>query len=167
MKEISVDQVREEAKRLQQEGAGWHFHVLYPGCIFNTQTQIYAFVLEDRTSDTTYVTYSKNGFVELSRELLKLHYGDNILERQVSKDNRTTQSSVLLDTCEIFKKNHTPWHHHMLFPDCVFNRYQGKWSIVLENDEEHSVLQEQYEEEPLDILQKLEISYFEKGSKKA
>jgi hypothetical protein len=162
MQVITIEQARAKARELQQMGQEWHFHVLFPGCVFNTQIHQYAFVLEDRSSDRTYVTYSDQGFAEISQELLKLHYGENILKTPVSGSLRSDPASDLLIQCREFQRNHIAWHHHMLFPDCILNQHHGKWNLVLESGEAGMNINEVYEVEPLDVLRELEIGYFER-----
>lgn len=162
MQVLTLNQIREKAGDLQRDGQKWHVHVLFPGCIFNNQSNQFAFVLEDRSSDRTYVTYSDKGFAQISHELLKLRYGENILEKPAAESSQADPASPLLNQCRELQQNHLPWHHHMLFPDCIFNEHPGKWNIVLEGGEAGLCINELYEEEPLAVLRELEIGYFER-----
>lgn len=163
MQEITIDQVREKARSWQAKGEKWHFHVLFPDCIFNTQSNQYALVLENRTRDQTFAVYSDNGFAKLSQELLKLLYGDNILDktRLVPRAISETPSRPILKRCEALIRDNIPWHHHMLFPDCIYNQHRGKWNLVLESGGESQIINELYDEEPREDFQQMEIAYFE------
>lgn len=163
MQVITASQIREKARELQQEGRNWHFHILYPGCVFNTQSHQYALVLEDRSSDQTFVTYSDKSFLKINRELLNIYYGDSYLENPISEYNQVNHASKLLDQVDVFRQNHIPWHHHMLFPDCIFNQYPGKWNIVLEGDRPNLIFNELFDDEPLEVLRQLEIRYLERN----
>ncbi len=162
MQEITIEQVRAKARELQQKGQKWHVHALFPGCVFSKQPDKHAFVLEDRSSDLTYVTYSDKGFAELSHELLKLRYGEKILEKPANEARQDISANPLLNQCREFQRNQLPWHHHMLFPDCIFNEHRGKWNIVLEGGEPAICINELSDEEPLALLRELEIGYFER-----
>ncbi len=161
MQKILIDQARGKARSWQKLGENWHFHVLFPDCVFNTQSNQYALVLENRTADQTFVVYSENGFAKVSQELLRLHYGDNILDKtQVIAFSEEKPIKQILNQCEAFSQDNILWHHHMLFPDCIFNQHPGKWNIVLEGRGETQIVNALYDEEPLDDFQQLEIAYF-------
>ncbi len=160
MQEITIDQAREKTSTWKKEGKAWHFHVLFPDCIFNTQNKKYAMVLEDRTSGETFVVYSVDGFAKISQEFLKLIYGDDILKTRAGADSKDKPSSKLLAQAKIFKQNEVVWHHHMLFPDCIFNDHPGKWNIVMEGSGEKRTYSGVYDEEPVDEFQQIEIEYF-------
>ena len=163
MQEITIDQAREKAKNWHANGEKWHFHVLFPHCVFNTQNSQYALVLENRTTDQTFAVYSDNGFANISQELHKLLYGDNILDktRLVPEALRDTSSKPILKRCEALIRDNIPWHHHMHFPDCIYNPHRGKWNIVLESKGESQFINELYDEEPREDFQRMEIAYFE------
>jgi hypothetical protein len=161
MQETSVDEVRKKCKRWSKEKTSWHFHALHPGCIFNSRIDKHAFVLENRTNDETFVVYSDNEFNKLSQELLKLKYDNNILDKSsVSKRSKINTTQPILEQIKKYSSDHISWHHHMLFPDCIFNRHSGKWNIVLEGQGQ-DIFEAIYDEEPRGILQQIEIAYFE------
>lgn len=160
MQEITIDQAREKARSWLTKGKNWHFHVLFPDCVFNTQSNQFALVLENRTADQTFAVYSDNGFAKISQEFLKLRYGDSILETQAGVVPQEKPANTLLTQCEVFKQNKVLWHHHLLFPDCIFNQHPGKWNIVLEGSGEARTFNALYDEEPMDDFRQLEIEYF-------
>jgi hypothetical protein len=118
--------------------------------------------MEDSSSHITYAIYSEQGFVELSQQFLKLHYGEDILRRPVNGTAQKTSANQLLNQVDIFNRTSVPWHHHILLPGCIFNEHPDKWTIILEGGEGQYTLYELYEEEPLEVLQLLEIEYFKK-----
>jgi hypothetical protein len=161
MQEITIDQAHELSRAWQKAGESWHFHALFPDCVFNTQNIYYALVLENRTTGQTYVVYSDNGFAKASQELLKLRYGNNILNKNQTPANHSDKSiRPILDQCEVYSQNHITWHHHMFFPDCIFNQNPGKWNIVMEGRGQPHILNALYDQEPVEDLQQIEIAYF-------
>jgi hypothetical protein len=161
MKIITIDQVRQKAKSWLRKGKKWHFHVLFPDCAFNTVHDQYALVLEDRTNCQTFVAYDDKGFAKISQELLKMRYGENILDTSQSPAASTKKpAKPILERCQTLVRDNIPWHHHLLFPDCIFNSHAGKWNLVLESGDESQAMNALYDEEPVEDLQKLEIEYF-------
>ena len=164
MQEITIEKAHELSRAWQKAGESWHFHALFPDCVFNKKSNQHALILENRTNDQTYVVYSDDGFAKASQELLKLHYGNNILnERQASAeyiDKPIQTSKPILDQCEVYSRNNIIWHHHMFFPDCIFNQHPGKWNISLEGRGQSQILNALYDEEPVEDLQQIEIAYF-------
>jgi len=160
MKEITIEQVQEQARLWQAQGKRWHFHMFTPNCVFNERRDKYAFVLENRTDDQTYVVYSDEPHVEADRELVKMLHGDAILDR----DRGTTSSGnekmqIILQRASDLNERNIPWHHHMLFPDCLFNQHQGQWNIVFEGQD--TVVEVLYDKEPVDDLTSIEVLYAE------
>lgn len=160
MQEITIGQAREKASSWQEQRKAWHFHVLFPNCIFNTRKDRYAMVLENRMDGETYVIYSDDGFAKFSQELLKMNYGNDILKAHAGGTAQEKPDNPLFAHIKRFKQNKIPWHHHMLFPDCILNDHPGKWNIVLEGSGEPQVYNALYDEDPLDDLSRIEIEYF-------
>jgi len=161
MEKITVNQARQKARSWRSKGENWHFHVLFPDCAFNTAHNQFALVLENQTVGHTFVVYNNNGFAKISQELLKMRYGENILNAaQVSMTRTEKSPKPILERCETLVRDSIPWHHHLLFPACIFNSHPGKWNLVLESGEASQTMNELYDEEPLDDLQQLEIAYF-------
>lgn len=161
MQEIPMDQICELARNWQAAGESWHFHVLFPGCMFNLQSNQYALVMENRTSYQTYVVYSDVGFTKVNQGLVKLLHGNKILDKeQTAIDLVDTPIKPLLERCKAYSQNNIVWHHHMFFPDCIFNQYPGKWNIVLEGRDQPQIINALYDQEPVEDLRKIEVAYF-------
>jgi hypothetical protein len=161
MQEITIEQACELAKTWQTAGESWHFHVLFPGCVFNTRSNQYAMALENRTTDQTYVVYSDIGFAKVSQELLKMQYGNNFLNKsQASVGHTTKQIKPIVDQCEVYSRDNILWHHHLFFPDCIFNEHPGKWNIVMEGSGQSKIMNALYDQQPVEDFQQLEIAYF-------
>ncbi len=161
MIEISIEEVRKKARLWHAQKEDWHFHVLAPHCSFNTRRDKYALVLENRTNNRTYVVFSNDKFVKVSQELVKLLHGDRILDKEKATTARGSEKmQVVLQKARDLNQRNRSWHHHMLFPDCIFNEHRGKWNIAFEEDEEDTIVEILYDEQPVDDLRLIEVLYF-------
>jgi len=160
MKETSIENLADLAKKLNQEGKKWHFHVFTPDCIFNKRKDKYAFVLENETDRETYTIYSYKRHMGTCEELAKLLYGKAILEKEESPTPPGKDMKPILEKAAQLNKDDLPWHHHILFPDCVFNKHKGKWVIIIEDSEEGKSMKSVTDHEPRDDVKKLEILYY-------
>jgi hypothetical protein len=165
VKERTVSQVIEIARRCKDAGKGWHFHVLPPGCHFSPQPERFVLVMENRSDEETFAVYGDDPFIEASQELVTLLHGDTILDKKKGK----TQSSnpaiqQVLERAQACIECGIYWHHHMLFPNCVFNQHAGMWNLVFKDPETGEVLETLYPEEPLADLCRLEVLYFSQQS---
>jgi len=158
--EVSMSKCREIALDLNAQGRNWHCHVLSPGCQLNPSKTKYAIIVENNSDNVIYYSVSKE-FPELDKELVQLLHGEDILDAdkaQTSKLNNELGSALILFV-EKLDKQGVDWHHHMHFPSCVFNPFKGKWAITVE-DGYGRVTDECYDNEPVDILRRLEVLYF-------
>lgn len=145
---------------LHESGKKWHLHVLSPDCIHNPRPGCYGLVIEDDTDGVPYLAFSDK-FPEVDKDLVKMLHGDDILDAsKVSGVGGQEQpTSLLLAHVIGLDASGVEWHHHMHFPDCVFNPHPGQWSISVE-DGKGGVFSETYDEEPGDILREIEVIYF-------
>ncbi len=158
--EVLMDRCRDIALELNQQGKNWHCHVLSPGCRLNPSKTKYAILVEDNTSDLIYFSLSKE-FPELDKELVQILHGEDILDADMAQTSKFKNElgSALILFVEKLDKQGIKWHHHMHFPDCVFNPHKGKWAISVE-DGDGRVSEECYDSEPIEILRMLEVQYF-------
>ena len=162
MKEVTIQEVVAKAKKLHSEGKRWHFHLLMPDCVFNQRKDKHAFVLEDRSNNKTFVVYSDNRYLKEGEMLVKLLYGDTILKKSDAESPIQNKDIIpILKREEELNKKGIMWHHHLLFPDCIFNKHKGKWNIIFEDPERGSVSEVLYDEEPVDDLRRVEIFYYQ------
>jgi len=162
MKKITIEEVQEKVRLWQAQGKKWHFHMLTPDCIFNERDDKHAFVLENSTDNRTYVVYSDKPYVEADQELVKMLHGDRILDRgEETTSSSNERMQVILQKAQELDERDIPWHHHLLFPDCIFNEHRGKWNIVFEDKENGEVIEVLYDEEPVDDLRSIEVLYSE------
>lgn len=156
---IPLDSCLDTAKSLADKGRKWHSHVLSPGCAHNPFADGYAIIIEDDEEDITYIAASE-GFPEVDKALVRMLHGDDILDDTKSageKGEIVAGSKLLQRLIEIDGAGHH-WHHHMNFPDCVFNPHRGQWAITIESDA--GTFSEAYEDEPVDVLREVEVIYF-------
>jgi hypothetical protein len=94
------------------------------------------------------------------KELVKLIYGEAILEEKASDKPPGENLKIMLEKAKKFNEAGIIWHHHLLFPNCIFNRHPGKWVIFFEDPEENKVIESITDEDPIEDLRKIEILYY-------
>ncbi|MFH1294627.1 MAG: hypothetical protein ABIH90_01645 [Candidatus Aenigmatarchaeota archaeon] len=158
MEEASIDAIVAKAKDYHSKGKSWHFHMLTPDCVFNKKHK-HAFVLENRSDNQTFVAYSDKRHMDAGQELVRLLHGDEIL--QPSHGTKTgSKIDGIIETCKELNRKNQHWHHHMFFPDCIFNEHKGKWSIVFEDKTTGNILTALYGTEPTNDLRRIEVLFY-------
>jgi hypothetical protein len=114
--------------------------------------------LENRTDGETYVAYSKERNMTLGKKLVQMLHGKGILEKKAGR--ASPKIAKILEKAIKLNQKGVPWHHHMLFPDCIFNKDARKWAIILEDAETGEILTALYDEEPVEDLRKIEVLYY-------
>jgi hypothetical protein len=155
MHETTIDDIKKIAHRLHDEKKEWHFHILTPDCMLN-KSKKHAFILEDISDDETYVHYSAERQLEAGKELVTLLHKIDTTQKGTSDKNIL----VIKKRAEEFNKKNIPWHHHMLFPQCAFNKH-GKWCIIFEDKENGKIIESVTDEEPMENLSIIEKLYYE------
>jgi len=160
MQELPIFELMEKAREFQKSGKKWHFHILTPICRFNEIKNKHAFVLENESDRTAFVTYSEKRHFDQGKELVKLIYGESIFEAIPAVDPSAPSEKIkkMIENAKLFNKNGIPWEHHLFFPSCVFNKHVGKWVMVFESREE--IIESITEEEPIEDLRKIEVLYY-------
>jgi len=137
--------------------------VLTPGCLHNPEPAQYGLVIEDDTEHVAWLAHSP-GFPEVDKDLVRMLHGDDILDASKVSGNRDgagegVAASTLLPRLAALDAQGPGWHHHMHFPDCVFNPHHGQWAISVE-DGQGGLFSETYPAEPVDVLREVEVIYF-------
>lgn len=154
---IPMDECVGLAESLQAQSRRWHSHVIWPGCLESPYPD-YAVVIEDPESGRSFISPSET-FPEVDKVLVRMLHGDDILDpRRKQGGSDAPVESKVLDAVRAAVADSAAWHHHMCFPDCVFNREPGKWTISVESGDE--VCSESWDDEPTDVLWELEILCF-------
>ena len=163
MKKVTINQIKQKAKELANSGKKWHFHILTPECQLNDENN-YALVLENTSDNETFTCYSDEPYMGIGRELVKLLHGESVIkdDKQESKDSKpSAKVKRILQRAEQLNKAGKSWHHHMLFPDCRFNKHQGKWTIIFEDKEKGEVIESVSDDEPRGDLQHIETLFYQ------
>ncbi|MBW2973928.1 hypothetical protein KY346_06070 [Candidatus Woesearchaeota archaeon] len=161
MQETNFDEVENLAKELQSQGKKWHFHMLTPDCVFNKNKGKHAFVFENVSDNKTYVVYSDERNMELGQKLVKMIHGDKILKKEENAiPSKNEKIKKILEKAKNLNERGIHWHHHMLFPNCIFNEHSGKWNIVFEDQETGEKIEVLYDDEPVDDLREIEVLYY-------
>ncbi len=160
MIETTIDNIMEKAKQFHSEGKKWHFHMLTPDCTFN-ESDKQAFVLENTTDSEVYVTYSDKRYMTEGKELVQLIHGASIVAEESTESPEDDKAvKEIVRRAEELNDKGAHWHHHMLFPDCIYNKHKGNWCIVFEDPETGKTLEYVSKEEPKEALRKIEVLYY-------
>lgn len=162
MKEISIKQLMCIAKKLESDKKKWHFHMLTPACFFNEHKDKHAFILENESEKQSFVVYSDKRYMEEGKELVKSLHGNKIIENKKT-DLEITDENVKLVLKKAAKLNEqgVSWHHHMLFPNCIFNKHKGQWNITFEDSQENKIIEFLSKDEPKNNLRAIESLFYQ------
>lgn len=160
MIETTIEDIVQKAKQFQSEGKKWHFHMLTPGCTFNESNR-QALVLENTTDSETYVVYSESRHMAEGKELVQLLHGASVVsgEGTGSPENNEAVNEMARRAEELNEKG-IHWHHHMLFPDCIYNKHKGSWCLMMEDPETGKTLEHVSKAEPKDALRRIEVLFY-------
>lgn len=158
MKEISFDELEAHAESLAEKNKEWHFHMLTPQCQFNKRNT-HAFVLENTTDNQVYVVYSEDRNMSLGKKLVKLLHTEEVTEKPETAQP-STQIQKPLERMRELNAQNISWHHHMFFPNCVYNKFKGKWNITFEDPDSNSSIELTYDEQPLSDLSYVEAEFY-------
>ncbi|MFN8015088.1 MAG: hypothetical protein U0R17_00575 [Acidimicrobiia bacterium] len=134
MKQLSYDQICSKGLELADSVYKWHFHVMSPDCVLN-EFDSFAFVLEDETNHQSYVYCSNKAEKQLAQELSPLLHGKDVMDESSTNDEYSPSEIVLQMRQSALDLNskQSPWHHHMLYPACVFNVHAPNYVLMLES----------------------------------
>ncbi len=160
--EATLDECVAAAERFATRGDNWHNHVLKPDCVLNARPGLYALVIENNTTGEILVCYSTVNHIDAEQHIVKLRHGDAILcgSGATAAVSDETDQEPLLDRIRALALEQTDWHHHMYFPDCVFNPNPGQWSISLEAQGQLEDVDLVSADEPFDVLREIEDLFF-------
>ncbi len=161
MQITSVEEIKKLAEQYSTWGNKWHFHILTPQCQLNTENK-YALILENATNNKTYVCYSKEPYMSIGKELVQLLHGKDVMKSQTEMKVVPPSSCVkkLLARARELNEQGKFWHHHMLFPYCMFSKNNGKWSIIFEDQERNEIIESITDKEPKTDLQYIESLFY-------
>lgn len=159
---LSLDQIQAQAYDLSQEKRGWHFHILTKDCLLN-QSGEHVFLLESHDNEEVFVHYCSEKPVEVGKKLAKLLHGEDIVRDNPLKESIEMPDAVaeIINRAKALNTACIAWHHHLLFPGCVFNRHAGKWTLIFEDPENRQILENVSDAEPRFELQEIETLFYE------
>ncbi|UCG95669.1 MAG: hypothetical protein JSV92_01305 [archaeon] len=159
MQEITIGEIMGKAKELQEQGKKWHFHMLTPDCMFNESGKN-AFVLENESDSESYVVYSDKRYMEQGQVLVRMLHGKEILGKKEIRKGESREVKEILERARDYNSGGVHWHHHMLFPNCIYNKHRGKWCIVFEDKEKNRIIESVTDYEPSESLRKIEVLFY-------
>ena len=119
----------------------------------------YSITKEDRENEV-FVVYSDRRYMDVGQELVKMLHGELITEEKEAAEIRDENIKQIFEKAKKFNEQGVPWHHHMFFPNCTFNKHEGQWCIVFEDREENKVIEYLSKEEPKSNLRAIEALYY-------
>ena len=161
MQKIDLISLREQALQAHANGVSWHFHIMTPTCKYNESSQ-YAFVLEIPDNDIALVHYSDKAEKDLGQELAPLLHGADVLDTGSSSEDYSPSDAVLeiVRRAEELNEQHIEWHHHMLFPGCIFNKHSPLHTLVFEDSVGGETMESLTDNEPTDDLKQIENLFY-------
>ena len=161
MQEQTLAQIKQQAHQYSSDQENWHFHILTPECQLN-QKKSYALILENTDTNAVSVCYSDKPYMGVGQVLVKLLHGDQVLQNQKDEALELPSSQVrqILHRAQEKTKSGEFWHHHMLFPQCKFNKHGNKWVIIFEDTEKAEVIESISDQEPKNDLQHIEALFY-------
>jgi hypothetical protein len=160
MKETTIKNIIVLAKQLHAQGKKWHFHMLAPNCLLNKRKGKHAFILE--SEEETYITYSDTRHMAEGKALVALLHGASIVEaenRDPVVDDKKLEA--VLEKARAWNERNLSWHHHVLFPACVFNKAKGKWCIIIEDPDGKKAAELVSEDEPRSHQKAIELLFYQ------
>ena len=162
MQRATLKEIKKRVLSLHKEGKTWHFHILTPTCRLNEKVK-YAFILEYPKGNEAYVHYSDQAEKRLGKQLAPLLHGSKILNKEATdKDYQHSKiAKKIIDKAQALNQQNIEWHHHVLFPGCIFNAHSQKYTLLLENPKNREVLESLSDEEPTNDLKQLERLFYQ------
>ena len=160
--ETSIEEIQEKAKVWHASGKEWHFHMMLPGCVYNERQHKQAFVLENTSDGEAFVFYSDEPQKEVYHALLLLLHGSDIMDEDKWRADTVSDAirPILRRAIEL-NQHRVAWHHHILFPGCMYSQDMAKWAIAFEDPETGEATEIVYEEEPVGEFRQIELLFFD------
>lgn len=163
MKRLSAAKILSTTKKLNKDGKRWHFHILVPGCVFNKDKR-FALILENTSDNEQFVLFSLKKPAKTGQKLVEMLHGKGISKKKKKVPKPTKKLSPKVEkmikrAAELNAKGFS-WHHHVLFPDCMFNKDSRYWTLVFEDSINNEVIEERFKDEPKEALSKIEPLYY-------
>lgn len=149
-----------KAKTFVEKGITWHFHILTPECHLNKKKK-FSLVLEGDSGKEIYIEYSEEMPRKMGEQLLQLLHGkDMATVTPANAKSLSEASQEIIKQARKLTKVKKFWHHHVLFPDCVFNKHPGKWLLMFEINGEKQILESVCDGKPVAELKEIEPLFY-------
>ena len=149
----------ELGNELAASGERWHPHVLSPDCRFNDR-ELCALILEASDKAEVFATYSEEPMMETARTLAALAHGEDALQDDASDSDASPKVAEMMRRAKTLSGRGRHWHHHVLFPECIFNEHPGEWTIVFEDPDTGETLESVTSDRPAQDIQITETMFF-------
>ena len=164
MIEVSAERLLEIGRELADSGERWHNHVLSTDCKLN-ERQRCALIVEASDRAKVYVTYSDEPMMDVGRALATMVHGEDPLAAagvESTADVQPDSAGVaeMMRRAKDLVTRGVHWHHHILFPECVFNPHPGDWTLVFEDPETGETLESVTTEKPEQDIRATETLFF-------
>lgn len=164
MKKVTSAKIIRTANKLVKEGKKWHFHILAPGCVFN-KNKIFALILEDTEKKTQMVHFSFKRPSKTGQMLVELLHGKGISKAEkklwkVKSDLVSPKVMKMIERAKELNLKGFSWHHHLLFPECIFNEDSRYWTLIFEDPINGEVIKDKSKSEPKKALKKIEPLFY-------
>jgi len=170
MEQVEPEKLLEIARQLAGNGERFHNHVLSADCELNDRRQC-ALILEASDRDQVFVTYSDEPMMDVGRSLASLVHGADALEEPSNDENQEggpqSGSPVvgeMMRRARSLMARGVHWHHHILFPECIFNPHPGSWTIVFEDPDNDETLQSVTSDKPAKDIRITETLFFSQST---
>lgn len=162
MIESTSSQILDIAESCASTKESWHFHIMSPECLLNN-TGKYALILENITNKQTYQCLSDRPYMDIGKTLVQFLHGNDVIKKEAEPKLSPPSPNVskILEQAKRANSEGKFWHHHMLFPDCAYNKNQGQWAIVFEDQDNQEVITSLSENEPKNDLQYIENLFYQ------
>ena len=161
MKETTLQDIKAHATSAGDQGLKWHYHLMSPTCNLNKSSK-YAIFYEQEGSNNQLVNYSDKAEMDFSKDLATLLHGTKVMNDSPSGslealDDKTT---AIIELAKNLTEQNIEWHHHILFPNCMFNNNAPRFTLMLENPNSEDALTAISDSEPKDALSHIEKLFY-------
>jgi hypothetical protein len=101
--------------------------------------------------------------MDIGKTLVQLLHGNDVIKTEAEPKLLPPSLEVIkiIKRAQDSNKAGKFWHHHMLFPDCIYNKNPGQWAIVFEDQVNKEVITSLSADEPKNDLQYIENLFYQ------
>ena len=161
MQTTTLSEIKTRALEFHKSGQKWHFHILTPSCSLNDKNR-YAFILENTGQNPALVYFSDQAEKGLGQELSPLLHGIKLEgheEKTLDYQPSVAMRNIINRAKELNLKA-VEWHHHVLFPGCMFNKHTPKYTFIFEDSLASGTLESLSDNEPTNDLKQIEPLFY-------